>query len=204
MARFLKPKPVGLYRYGVEALDGDKMNLSFADPVPRALQHHDPRSGFGGGARVSSRNMPTKLVLGRRSREFLDIDNALHMFMVSARFVDLVRGFQSEFQTFPVECSWEDGTPAGDFFLFFTPILLDAVNRERTTATWRQVLPDAGLWQPQQGETFVFDKSRMGDVHMWVDPNMPTKGALISEALHSALLESGMQSFYEGLRYDEV
>lgn len=204
MARFLKPKPVGLYRYGVEALDGDYMNLSFVDPVPRPLRYLNPRRGFGGGARVSDRNMPTKLVLERRSREVLDIDNALHMFMVSPRFIDLVSRFQSEFQTFPVECSWEDGTPAGEFFLFFTLILLDAVDRERTTATWRQVLPDGGLWQPKQGETFVFDKSRMRDVHMWVDPNMPDKGLLISEALYGALLDSGMQSFHKGLRYEEV
>ncbi len=40
MARFLTPEPLGLYRYGVEPLDGDKENLSFCEPVPYALRQY--------------------------------------------------------------------------------------------------------------------------------------------------------------------
>jgi hypothetical protein len=63
-----------------------------------------PREIFGGGARVSPVNMPTKLRLTRREGQLIDFDNAGHMFMVTRRFVDLVEGFQKDAQYFPIEC----------------------------------------------------------------------------------------------------
>jgi hypothetical protein len=52
------------------------------------------------------------------------------------------------------------------------------------------------LWQPRpdNGKTFVFDKSRLGNTYMWVDPNMPTKGALITEELRGALEAAKIES----------
>jgi hypothetical protein len=209
MARFLRPKPVGNYRYGSDGLDGDLMNLSFADPVPEAMRifgpdFYRPRDVFGGGARVSSRNMPTKLRLTGRKRRLVDFDNSNHMYLVSRRFIDLVEGFQKEVQYFPVECSWTDGSPAGQFFFFFTTVLLDAVIREKTTATWTQIRPGEGMWQPSGGQAFAFDKSRLGNTHRWVDPNMPTEGALITEALHDALKDAKIESFHEWTYSEEI
>jgi hypothetical protein len=209
MARFLRPKPIGLYRYGSDGLDGDLMNLSFADPVPEAMRifgsdFYGPRDVYGGGARVSARNMPTKLRFTGRKRRLVDFDGQQHMYLVTRRFIDIVEGFQKEVQYFPVECSWADGSPAGQFFFFFTTVLLDAVIREKTTATWTPIRPDKGLWQPSGGQAFAFDKSRLGNTHMWVDPNMPTEGALITEALHDALKDAKIQSFYEWTYSEEI
>jgi len=209
MARFLRPKPIGLYRYGSDALDGDLMNLSFADPVPEAMRifgsdFYGPRDVYGGGARVSARNMPTKLRLTGRKRKLVDFDDSNHMYLVSRRFIDIVEGFQKEVQYFPVECSWTDGSPAGQFFFFFTTVLLDAVIREKTTATWTPLRSGGGLGQPKEGEAFAFDKSRLGNTHMWVDPNMPTKGALITEALRDALQDANIESFHEATFFEEI
>jgi hypothetical protein len=203
MARFLRLKPLGLYRYGSEALDGDFERLAFADPVPAPLKHLGPRSIFGGGARVSSVNIPTKLRLTGRKRTLVDFDGSNHIYLVSRRFVDIVAGFQKEIQYLPVDCFWSDGEAAGQFFLFFTTVLLDAVIREKTTATWVPTLPGEGLWKIEPGKTFTFDKSRMSDIHMWVDPNMLRAGALISEALHSALRQAEIQSFHDWPLYEE-
>ena len=209
MARFLRPKPLGMYRYGSDGLDGDLEKLSFADPVPEAMRifgpdFYGPRHVYGGGARVSARNMPTKLRFTGRKRRLVDFDGQQHMYLVTRRFIDIVEGFQKEVQYFPVECSWKDCSPAGQFFFFFTTVLLDAVIPEKTTATWTPLRSGGGLWQPSGGQAFAFDKSRLGNTHMWVDPNMPTEGALITEALHDALKDAKIQSFYEWTYSEEI
>jgi hypothetical protein len=203
MARFLLPKSPWTHDYGAVALDGDVENLTFEAPVPHALELWPPRQGFGGGARVSSRNMPTKLRLKGRKRKLLDFDNQFHLLLVNRRFIDLVEGFQKDVQYFPVECFWSDDSSAGEFFFFFTTILLDAVIREKTTATW---VPNrrGGLWQPKPGETFTFDKTRLGDTHMWVDPHMPTDGPLISEKLSDALTTAEIRLFHDTPLFAEV
>jgi len=203
MARFLLPKNPGMYDYGSDALDGDVENITFEEPIPYALELWPPRQGFGGGARVSSRNMPTKLRLKGRKRQLPDFANQYHMLLVNRRFIDLVEGFQRDVQYFPVECSWSDGSPAGQFFFFFTTVLLDAVIREQTTAKWVPTRR-GGLWQPQPGEVFTFDKARMGDTHMWVDPHMTTDGPLVSEKLFDALKEAEIRLFYDAPRFAEV
>ncbi len=205
MARFLVNKPLGMYRHGSDPLDGDFMNLLFCDPSLPALKFRTPRTNLGGGALVSAKNMPTKLVLTGRKRKLMDIDNALNMFLASARFVDLVRKFQPDIQTFPVECSWSDGTPAGQCFFLFKPVMLDAVNREKTTARWTPTVPGQGIWYIEgPGQKFVFDKSRMGDTHFWLAPNMPSYGALVSETLYKALRDADMQSFAATLHFEEI
>jgi hypothetical protein len=210
MARILRPEPIGQYRYGVEALDGDMGELSFEEPVPAAyrlpLRNRRPREIFGGGARVSPVNMPTKLRLTRRKGRLIDFDNAGHMFMVTRRFLNLVENFQKDVQYFPIECFWSDDSFAGHYFLFFTTVLLDAVDREKTTATWTPTRPGEGIWQPRydKGETFVFDKSRLGNTHMWVDPNMPTRGALITEELRGALEAAKIESMGYHTAFEEI
>jgi len=39
---------------------------------------------------------------------------------------------------------------------------------------------------------------------MWVDPNMPTQGALITEALHDALKDAKIEPFYEWTYSEEI
>jgi hypothetical protein len=203
MARFLLPKNPWTYDYDTDALDGDARNVAFEEPVPHALELYPPRRGFGGGARVSSQNMPTKLRLKGRKRNLLDFDNQYHMFLVNRRFIDVVEGFQKEVQYFPVECFWSNGSAAGQFFFFFTTVLLDAVIREKTTAKWIPTLR-GGLWQPQPGETFTFDKTRMGHTHMWVDPHMQTEGALVSEKLFDALKKAEIRLFHDTPLFEEA
>ena len=210
MARILSPESTGMYRLNFDALDGDMMQLSFADPVPAPLQTPmralRPRAGYGGGAPVSKENLPTKMRVSGRKKQLVDFNTAYHIYLVNRRFIDVVERFQTNIQYFPVDCIWKDKTPAGEYYFFFTTVMLDAVIREKTTATWTPTLPGRGLWQPRLdlGETFTFDKAGLGSVHMWVDPNMPTKGALVSDALYTALREAKIQSFQESPHFAEV
>lgn len=84
--------------------------------------------------------------------------------------------------------------------------MLDAVIREKTTATWEQTLPGGGLWQPRLdlGETFAFDKARMGDRHIWVDPHMPASAALVSDALFAALREANIKAIQTPPHFAEL
>ncbi|HWD28323.1 MAG TPA: DUF1629 domain-containing protein [Rhizomicrobium sp.] len=199
-----------MYRLNFDALDGDVMKLSFADPVPLPLQNpmgnQTPRAGYGGGAPVSHENLPTKMRVSGRKTQLVDFNTAYHIYFVNRRFIDVVERFQTDIQYFPVECIWKDKTPAGTYYFFFTTVMVDAVIREETTATWVPTLPGEGLWQPRLdlGETFAFDTSRLDGKHMWVDPNMPTKWALVSDALYAALREAKIESFYGGPCFAEV
>jgi hypothetical protein len=210
MARFLSPETTGMYRLNFEALDGDVMKLSFADPIPLPLQtpmrNLRPRSGYGGGAPVSKENLPTKMRVSGRKTQLVDFNTAYHIYFVNRRFIDVVERFQMEIQYFPVDCVWKDKTPAGDYYFFFTTVMTDAVIREKTTATWTPTLSGRGLWQPRLdlGETFTFDKSRLSNVHMWVDPHMTTKTALVSETLYAALREAKIESFHDSPHFAEV
>jgi hypothetical protein len=210
MARFLSVEETGMYNLGFDALDGDISKVSFVDPVPLPLQTpmgiDPPWRGFGGGAPVSKENMPTRMRVSGRKTQLVDFNNAYHMYLVNRRFIDVVERFQTDIQYLPVDCVWKDKTPAGVYYFFFTTVLLDAVNREKTTATWKQPRPDRGIWQPQLhlGETFTFDKARLGDVHMWVDPNMTREGALVSDALFAALREAKIESFQDSPHFAEI
>ena len=210
MARFLSVKTTGMYRLNFDALDGDVMKLSFAEPIPEPfhlpMRTLKPRSNYGGGAPVSPEHFPTRLQLSGRDVRIVDFNDAYHMYLVNQRFIDVVKRFQTAIQYLPVECVWKDGTPAGQYFFFFTTVMLDAVVREKTTANWVQLLPDKGIWQPDLygGQTFTFDMSRLDGAHMWVDPNMPYEGALVSDALYAALREAEIQSFYEYPNFAEI
>lgn len=210
MARFLSPESTGMYRLNFDALDGDMMKLSFADPVPVPLQtpmgNLRPRSGYGGGAPVSRENLPTRMRVSGRKSQLVDFNTAYHIYLANRRFIDVVERFQTNIQYFPVDCIWKDKTPAGEYYFFFTTVMLDAVIREKTTATWTPTLPGNGLWQPRLdlGETFTFDKATLGSAHMWVDPNMPTDGALVSDVLYAALREAKIQSFQDSPHFAEV
>ena len=210
MACFLRPKTTGTYRLGFDALDGDVMKITFADPYPEAYRVPSrdlhPRGIYGGGAPVSLANLPTKMRISGNKKQLVDFNSAYHMYLVSRRFVDLVERFQTDIQYIPVECTWKDGNRAGDFYFFFTTVRLDAVVAEQTTATWQQATPERGFWRPElyNGETFTFDKARLGGAHMWVDPNMPEEGALISDALFVALKEAKVECFYDTMSFAEV
>src|SRR5258708_34139838 len=102
MARFLSPASTGMYRVNFDALDGDVMKVSFAEPVPLPLEppmgNLRPRCGYGGGASVSKEYLPTKMrVSGRGARQQLvDFNSAYHIYFVNRRVIDVVEQFQKE------------------------------------------------------------------------------------------------------------
>ena len=112
MARFLSPESTGMYRLNFDALDGDMMKLSFADPVPVPLQtpmgNLRPRSGYGGGAPVSRENLPTRMRVSGRKSQLVDFNTAYHIYLANRRFIDVVERFQTNIQYFPVDCIWKD------------------------------------------------------------------------------------------------
>jgi hypothetical protein len=44
----------------------------------------------------------------------------------------------------------------------------------------------------------------MSNVHMWVDPHMTTKAALVSDTLYAALRETKIGSFQDSPHFAEV
>ena len=207
MARQLIPYTKGLYDYGCEVLDGDVNHLSYLDPAPAAVKLFKPHIIFGGGAPVSSRNMPTKVRLEGRKRKLPDLANQMHMYFVTQKVIDLIERFQKQIQYFPVQAYWKDGSDAGKFFWLFTTVLLDAVDRDKTTMPWKKFPPGAvveGGWQHQPGTELFFDKAKMGDAHFWVDPHDASLTAFVSEALFAALKAAKIQSFRETVHDLEV
>lgn len=64
---------------------------------------------------------------------------------------------------------------AGNSFLFHDGFARRGDPREND----RDLDPDPSRRRPvatPRGQAFAFDKSRLGNTHMWVDPNMPTEG----------------------------
>lgn len=207
MARYLHPIVTGTYDYSCDTLDGDATNLSYLEPIPTRLQKFDPRTIFGGGARVSSVNMPTRVRLEGRKRKLPDIANQLHMYFVTRPVIDVIEGFQKEIQYFPVEAVWKDGSEAGQFFFLFTTVLLDTVNRKMTTLPWQNSPPGsavAGHWLYKEGATFVFDKSKIGNTHFWKDPHYLTAKPLVSDALFEALKKAKFQAFQNSRPFEEI
>ena len=208
MARCLAPIGTGMFYFHSKALDGDVDHLRYAEPVPKELAKFDPRNIYGGGAAVSSVNVPTRLLIKGRKRKLLDIANALHIYIVTRAVIDIIGNFQREIQYFPVQCVWKDGSDAGQLFWLFTTVLLDAVHREKTTMPWQVAFaqsPVSGYWREQVGATFAFDKAKMGNAHFWKDPHGLTLGPLVSDALFEALIKANISGFHtEAEHFEEV
>ena len=210
MVRYLVPKDdPDRDVYDTIELDGDGHNILFAEPVPPALRKFKPRTLFGGGAPVSGANIPTRLKLLGPKYELPDLANQMSMFCVNRRVIDVIERLQKQIQYFPVQLFWEDGSDAGQFYFLFTIVLLDAVDRERTTRAWEPYpagAPIAGQWDStldNSGRTIVFDKARMGAIHFWKDPHNLNR-VLVSEALFAALNEANIRSFYRTTEFAEV
>ncbi len=209
MARYLVPKDPDRDVYETDPLDGDIENISYASPVPSPLRKLKPRTNFGGGAPVSGANMPTKLRLHGPKYDLPDLARQLSMLFVNRRVVALIERFQKEIQYFPVQLFWADGSVAGQFYFLFTTVLLDAVDREKTTKKWDAWPPGApipGRWDNRlddAGTTLVFDKARMGNTHLWVDPHIGDR-LIVSEALHTVLKEAGMQAIADVPKFEEI
>ena len=208
MVRRLRPESPFVSDYGAVMLDGDKMKLSYAEPVSHLLSGLDPRDIIGGGAPVSPVNMPTKLKLKGPKRRMLDFENQFHMLLVNKRFLEIAERFQKEIQYFPVECFWRDGAPAGQMFFFFTTVLLDSVDRERTTVPWFGASDGRGMWllhEPEaKGKSLVFSRTKIGSHHIWVDPHLPTRSPFVTEEFYATLKKEKIRSFFDSPEYEEA
>lgn len=205
MVRALRPKDPWTYCYGAEALDGDIMQLSFEAPAPSVLEGFSPRKIFGGGARVSAENMPTRLKINGRKRRMLDFENQYHIFCVNKRFIEVVEDFQKDLQYFPLDCIWSDGSSAGSMFFLFTTVLIDSLDRDRTTVPWFAAPNGRGMWDllEGRGKRFVFSTSKIENSHFWVDPYLPTLSPFVSDELYNALRTEKIECFYRNDRYEE-
>lgn len=209
MVRRLIPDSIKCYAYKSYALDGDEMNLSYAEPVPHLLGGLRPDRVFGGGAPVSPVNMPTKMrVTGGPKRKLLDFNNSHHMLLVNKRFLKIAERFQKEIQYFSVECFWRDGTPAGQMFFFFTTVLKDSVDRERTAVPWFGASDGRGMWllhEPEaKGKSLVFSRTKIGSHHIWVDPHLPTRSPFVTEEFYATLKKEKIRSFFDSPEYEEA
>jgi len=208
MVRRLRPENRGAFGGSSDALDGDCMKLSYAEPISHLLGCTTPRSIFGGGAPVSPVNMPTKLKLIGPKRKILDFNNSYHMLLVSKRFLEIAERFQKEIQYFPVECFWRDGTPAGQMVFFFTTVLKDSVDRERTTVPWHEIPNGMGMWRhglPEaKGKALVFSRAKIGIHHIWVDPHLLTMNPFVTEEFYATLKKEKIRSFLDSPKFEEA
>ena len=61
-----------------------------------------------------------------------------------------------------------------------------------------------GVLDDEEREQFAFDKARLGNTHMWVDPNMAPPHALITDALYDALREAKVELFHDSGSHPEI
>jgi hypothetical protein len=135
--------------------------------------------------------------------------------LVSGKFRDLVEQFEPGVHQFlPVDLYYSDqhSEPFDRFYWFVCCQLIDSLDPEHTTLTWRggdyneyfKGLRD-GYWYfdsdvtpPQKA---VFSLKAIGDRHLWRDPYYyRSMGVFCSSAFGNAMVEAGLTGFGTSLR----
>lgn len=138
--------------------------------------------------------------------------------LVSSRFRDLVEQFEPGIHQFlPVEMyhSEADAEPFDEFYWFVCCNLIDSLDPENTTYTWRGFYDERmedglrrGRWNFDQSvepkQRPVFDLKAINGSHLWRDPYINARTTVYcSNEFGTALSKSGLSGF--GLRkFDQV
>ncbi|MEO7691362.1 MAG: DUF1629 domain-containing protein [Sphingomonas sp.] len=176
------------------------------------------RSPLGQGYPVVPDSAPKAVLWKSKSKlppDYAFGDNSI--MLVSSRFRDLVERFEPGVHQFlPVDMynSKAATEPFDCFYWFVVCTLIDSVDPEHTTLTWKGDYTERGsdglrygLWYfdhsaspPQKA---VFSQRAIGDRHLWRDPYYTRDYVNCSDAFGEAMIAPGLTGF--GLRqYEQI
>ena len=186
MVYFLSHNNKEIYSYTYRALDGDVSKIQAAD-----LTRDDGirvRPGYSYyGRPVEATYIPTKIELTGPKRPIPDLYDAFSL-SVSAKVKDVIESFEPDVhQFFPIEIVWEDGGHAADRFWFVPCNRLDTVDRAKTTYEFRNV-----WFLDGSKKELVFNRSQIGNHHVWIDKFIVMSTPAVSEELKAALDAAGI------------
>lgn len=187
MAYFLTYKNDEIYSYPYRACDGDVSKISPVDLSPDAGMRMRPGPAYSGRP-VLPDNVPTAIALSGPKREIPDVYEAFGL-LVSESFKTAAENLEpSVHQFFPVDLRWDDGSHAAQRYWFVPGNRLDSVDRRETTFEFR------GLWDILGGadKELVFNRSQIGDRHVWIDMFIHAPHPIISDALKAELEGAGI------------
>lgn len=186
MVYFLSHKNEEVYSYTYRALDGDVSKIQPVD-MSRDAGVRVRASYSYYGRPYEPEHVPTKIEVSGPKRPIPDIYDPYGL-LVSAKFKDVVERFEPNLhQFFPIELVWTDGRHAADRFWFVPCARLDTVDRTKTTFEFRNV-----WFLDGSKKELVFNRSQIGNHHVWIDKFIVMPTPAISEALTSALDAAGV------------
>lgn len=186
MVYFLSHKGNELYSYIYRALDGDVEKIRPVDITRDVGVRIRPIYSYCGRP-FEATYIPTKIELTGPKRPVLDLYDAYGL-SVSAKVKDVIERFEpGVHQFFPIQFLWKDGQLAADRFWFVPCNRLDTVDRAKTTFEFRN------LWYLDGSKKeLVFNRSQIGNHHVWIDKFIVMPTPAISEALKDALDAAGV------------
>ncbi|WP_432283705.1 hypothetical protein SLT36_17615 [Aminobacter sp. BA135] len=186
MVYFLSHENKEVYSYVYRALDGDVSKIQAADLSRDVGIRIRPGYSYYGRP-VEATYIPTTIELTGPKRPIPDIYDAF-VLTVSAKVKDVIESLEpGVHQFFPIEYVWNDGSHAADRFWFVPCNRLDTVDRAKTTFEFRNV-----WFLDGSKNELVFNRSQIGNHHVWIDKFIVMPTPAISEALKAALDAAGI------------
>lgn len=189
---------------GYECLDGDLERVMLLDPTP---DEGGKPTVIGSGRALSSDHVPTRVKwLDRKRLPMGDLSGG-PLLNVSARAKALVESLEpNRHQFMPVEFLDIQGGHLEDRWFMVVCNRLDTVDREnvRGFLLWRgrkwypisdylRSMPDEIPigYDVDQPSELVFNKTQIGDAHLWVDRHL-TGGILVSDEFDRAYVAGAL------------
>lgn len=187
MVYFLSHDNDEVYSYTYRALDGDVSKIQAVDLTRDVGVRIRPGYSYYGRP-FESENIPSKIELDGPKRTIPDIYSAYGL-LVSEKFKSVVEKFEPNVhQFFPIELVWKDGSHAADRFWFVPCTRLDTVDRQKTTFEFRNIW----FLDGSKDKDLVFNRSQIGDHHVWIDKFIVMPTPAISETLKLELDAVGL------------
>ena len=186
MVYFLSHKSEEIYSYIAHAVDGDVDKIQPVDLTRDVGVRIRPNYVYCGRP-IEATYLPTKIELSGPKRQIPDLYDAYALF-ISAKVKDVIESFEPDVhQFFPIEIVWEDGGHAADRFWFVPCNRLDTVDRAKTTYEFRNV-----WFLDGSKKELVFNRSQIGNHHVWIDKFIVMSTPAVSEELKAALDAAGI------------
>lgn len=176
--------------YGYKNLDGDTNKIDSPD-----LSQDEGRKvrgpGIGWltyGRPVNPDHVPTRILREGPHRFMPDVLWPYLVPTISDSVKNIIEKFEPDVHQFlPVDIIWKNGSLAGRRYVLVICRRLDSIHRGLSTMDF--VPP---LWRTGPNQRMVFDRSKIGDAHLWRDKHLLTSAAFASNDLGEALRDAGV------------
>ncbi|WP_119396699.1 imm11 family protein [Pannonibacter phragmitetus] len=172
---------------GAPPLDGDIDKIEYADTSldPGLNPLFKPGRMYAGRA-VKPEHIPTRVQWQSKRYKPYDVFMSGGLILVSDAFKDIIGNHEpGVHQFFPIEVVYRDGSFARQMYFFNICNRLDAMDRDRATAEFQDV-----LFEPRTG-SFVFSLDKVGSAHAWIDKHVH-HGTFLSSAVVDDIKQAGL------------